>query len=199
MDLGSSRAGPVWPTRIEVPLPVFLSSAGRIVRQFGDRDGSGAMVFGLETEAGRFVVKHGAGRTAGSLESAVRLHARVSHPSIAAVLHAFDTPDGRALIEQWAPGEVLVDDFDEAVSDRDDPASPYQRFLRLPAAEIAEAVRQVLHAHVTVVGAGFVAVDLHDACLVYDFDDGHLTLIDLDEYRPGPYVLAADRQYGSSR
>jgi 8-oxo-dGTP pyrophosphatase MutT (NUDIX family) len=188
-----------WPDRIDVPLDEFLPTVGRVVRQFGDRTDSRATIVGLETDAGRFVVKHAADDEAvGWLESAIRFHAAVSHPSVPPILHHIRTPDGLALVEHWARGEVLVDAFDPAVPGRDDPRSPYRRFLGLPVPEIADAVRQLVHAHEAVTGAGFVAVDLYDGCLLYDFDRRALSLIDLDLYRPGPYVLGMDRQYGSS-
>jgi hypothetical protein len=44
-----------------------------------------------------------------------------------------------------------------------------------------------------------VAVDFYDGCLIYDFAGRAIWLCDLDSYRPGPYVLDRDRQYGSAR
>jgi serine/threonine-protein kinase len=44
-----------------------------------------------------------------------------------------------------------------------------------------------------------VAVDFYDGCLIYDFARRTIRLCDLDSYRPGPYVLDRDRQYGSTR
>lgn len=134
----------------------------------------------------------------GWLESAIRFHASVSHPSIPPVVHWITTPDGLAIVERWATGQVLVDGFDPTVPDRDDPRSPYRRFLSLQAGEIAAAVDQLIDAHVAVAAAGFVAVDLYDGCLTYDFERRLLSLIDLDMYRPGPFLLETDRQYGSS-
>ncbi len=187
-----------WPDRVDVPVEEFLPTVGRVVRRFGDRLDSRTTVVGMETDAGPVVVKHAADdESVGWLESAVRFHAAVAHPSIPPVLHQVRTPEGLAVVETWAPGDVLVDPFDPAVPDRSDPASPYRCFLARPVPEVADAVRQLIHAHVAVTGAGFVAVDLYDGCLVYDFDRGELALIDLDMYRPGPYVLDADRQYGS--
>ncbi len=49
-----------------------------------------------------------------------------------------------------------------------------------------------------VAAAGYVAVDLYDGCVLYDFAAHTLRLIDLDLYRSGPYVLDGDRAYGSS-
>jgi serine/threonine-protein kinase len=187
-----------WPDRVDLPLDEFLASVGRIVRRFGERLDSRTAIVGIETDAGRFVVKYATDdESVGWLESAIRFHAAVSHPSVPPVVHHFSTPDGLAVVERWARGDVLVDAFDPAVPDPKDPQSPYRRFLALPVPEIADALRQLMHAHVAVTGAGFVAVDLYDGCLVYDFDGRELSLIDLDMYCPGPYVLETDRQYGS--
>jgi serine/threonine-protein kinase len=169
------------------------------VRQFGDRLDSRTTILGIETDGGPFVVKHATDdESVGWLESAARFHATVSHPSIPPVVHRITTADGLAIVERWAPGDVLVDGFDPSVPDRDDPRSPYQRFLRLPVWEITDAVRQLIYAHLAIAGAGYVAVDLYDGCLIYDFDHRELSLIDLDMYRRGPFVLESDRQYGSS-
>lgn len=188
-----------WPDRIDLPLEEFLTTGGRVVRRFGGRTDSRSTVLGVEIEDGRFIIKHAVDDEAVAwLESAVRFHSAVSHPVIAGVVHHFRTPDGLALVERWAPGQVLVDHFDPDVPGRDDPRSPYQRFLRLPVAQITDAVGSLIAAHLSVVAAGFVAVDLYDGCLVYDFDACEMSLIDLDMYRPGPFVLEVDRQYGSS-
>lgn len=171
---------------------------GRVVQRFGDRLDSSTTILGIETDAGRFVVKHAADEEPVEvLKSAVRFHGAVSHPAIAPVVHNITTSDGYAIVMRWAPGEVLVDAFDPDVPDPDDPRSPYRRFRSLPVREIADAVRRLIDAHVAVSVAGFVAVDLYDGCVIYDFDSDELSLIDLDMYCPGPYVLAADRQYGS--
>lgn len=42
-----------------------------------------------------------------------------------------------------------------------------------------------------------MAIDVYDGCLLYDFSRLALRLIDLDEYRPGPFVLEDDRLPGS--
>ena len=80
---------------------------------------------------------------------------------------------------------------------RDDERSAYRRFLRLPAPAIVTAIDRLIDVHVAVAAAGFVAVDLYDGCVLYDFDARELRLVDLDHYRPGPYVLDVDRQLGS--
>ncbi|GGX88934.1 hypothetical protein GCM10010358_48710 [Streptomyces minutiscleroticus] len=61
------------------------------------------------------------------------------------------------------------------------------------------ALESVLDAHLAVEEAGSVAVGPYDGCMLYDFDAHRMVLCDLDEYRPGPFVLAADRLPGSRR
>ncbi|HEX2851180.1 MAG TPA: hypothetical protein VHN98_11525 [Acidimicrobiales bacterium] len=187
-----------WPDRLEVPLADFLPTVGRIVRPFGDRVDSRTTIVGIETDSGPLVVKHATDPEAvGWLRSAIRFHDAVSHPVIAPVVHHLTTPDGLATVQPWAAGEVLVDAFDPDVASRNDPASPYRRLLALPVEEVVDVVGQLLDAHVAVAAAGFVAVDLYDGCLLYDFEHRRLSLIDLDMYRPGPFILELDRQYGS--
>ncbi|MBS2532556.1 hypothetical protein KGQ20_07205 [Catenulispora sp. NF23] len=78
---------------------------------------------------------------------------------------------------------------------RRNPATAITRFRALP---IQDALDAVLRAHLAVEAAGLVAVDFYDGRL-YDFQAGVMHLCDLDEYRPGLFVLDADRLPGSTR
>jgi len=72
-----------WPPRIDVPMAEFLATIDRVVRRFGHRVDSRTTIVGIETDAGRFVLKHARDDEAVRwLESAIRFHAAVSHPSI---------------------------------------------------------------------------------------------------------------------
>jgi serine/threonine protein kinase, bacterial len=135
----------------------------------------------------------------GHLESAVRFHAAVRHPAIVTVRGWFTLPSGLALVHDWVPGEVLNDPLVPGGLPRDDPRSAFARFRRLGVAEALAAFSVVLDAHLVVAERGFVAVDFYDGCLIYDFGRRAIRLCDLDSYRPGPYTLDRDRQYGSSR
>ncbi len=69
---------------------------------------------------------------------------------------------------------------------RDDPAEAHHRFKRLPASEIAAALDQVLSLHVALEQAGWVAGDLYDGCLMYDFGAGRIVVMDFESYREAP-------------
>ena len=190
-----------WPEHVDGGLDELLARMGAVVVQdFGDRQDSRATLVGVEADGGgRFVVKHAVDPEAiGWLESGVRFHAAVRHPVIVPFVHRAETRDGVAVVMPWADGVPLVDGYNPAVPGRDEPGSPYRRFLALPADELGDALQQLMDAHVAVAAAGFVAVDLYDGSLLYDFDARALSLVDLEMYRPGPYVLDLDRQYGSS-
>lgn len=100
----------------------------------------------------------------------------------------------RALVYPWIDGSVL----NHATTDDSD-RSGLERFQQLPIAEVEDALSAILEAHLTIVTAGFVAVDLYDGCFLYDFDRSKMWLIDLDEYRLGPFVLEEERLPGSRR
>jgi len=128
----------------------------------------------------------------------------VCHPAIVRpveVLHLDDgglggveVAGGPVLVYPWRDGEVLCRATVEGV-DR----SALARFRRLPVPEVEAALARILDAHIAVAAAGFVAVDLYDGCFLYDTPGRTMWLIDLDEYRPGPFTVDADRLPGSRR
>jgi serine/threonine-protein kinase len=105
------------------------------------------------------------------------------------------------LLYPWVDGETLYHATAErsGPSVRSGPDSPHQRFRRLPVDQIVFAVDAVFAAHVEVARTGFVAVDLYDGCLHYDFARRRMRLIDLDEYRPVPVRVPAVPLPGSTR
>lgn len=190
-----------WPTTTPLQLDELLDSLGcSVIRTFGNRVDSRSVVLGIEAAGGhRYIVKHAVDHAAVAwLQSARRFHADVRHPAIPTVLHQVETAHGFALVEEWGAGEILADGYDDAVLPPDHADSACQRFLRLDVDKIAAAIDQLIDAHIAVVDAGYVAVDLYDGCVLYDFATARLALVDLDHYRPGPYVLDVDRQFGSA-
>ncbi|MDG4807183.1 serine/threonine-protein kinase [Micromonospora sp. WMMD1120] len=160
-----------------------------------DAQDSGCLSYGVESGGHRWFVKKATTPTARlSLDRSIRLHAAVEHAAIVRPERVLDGPDGLTLVYPWHDGNVL-NHATRNGSDR----TALARFQRLPLPEVVAAVDAILDAHVAVTAAGFVAVDLYDGCFLYDFDARRMRLIDLDEYRLGPFVLDADRLPGSRR
>jgi serine/threonine protein kinase, bacterial len=129
------------------------------------------------------------------LRNAVEVARSCDHPALPRLLNVIETPLGPALVYEGALGESVH----VPVSERDDPASAYQRFARLPPARLLGVFDVLIDAHVALAAAGWVAVDLYDGCLIVDFASGSLRVVDLDGYRRGPSVNDMGRMFGSTR
>ncbi|MFE9803002.1 serine/threonine protein kinase [Streptomyces goshikiensis] len=180
-------------------LESFLSGVGTVFRKFDEQD-SGCIAYGLEVAGSRWFVKT-ASKTTGicSLRRAISVHQAVSHSAIVPLVHSFTTDESLALVYPWVSGEVLYHPTRSRHGGRATPGSPMARFRALPITRIEAALESVLSAHLAIEQAGLVAVDLYDGCMLYDFSEHRMALCDLDEYRPGPFTLEADRLPGSSR
>ncbi|MEU0072501.1 serine/threonine protein kinase [Streptomyces sp. NPDC006332] len=183
----------------EVPeLEPHLRDVGEVFRAFRTQD-SGCVSYGVQLPDGtRCFVKEATTDAAHrSLDRAWTFHRSVRHPAIVPQLHRITLRNGRtATVMPWREGESL---YTPSGSGRSRPDSPRSRFRALPIPRVLAALDRVLDAHLAVEAAGQVAVDLYDGSFLYDFQAAELHLIDLDEYRPGPFVLTADRLPGSSR
>ncbi|MFF7726946.1 serine/threonine protein kinase [Streptomyces sp. NPDC008001] len=177
-----------------------LRRVGRIFTAFRDQD-SGCVSYGVRLPDGeRWFVKEavtdGARR---SLERAWAFHRAVRHPAIVPQVHRISVHGSRAVVMPWREGEVLYHSTAHGTTDRTAPGSPMARFRALPLPLVMRAFDRILDAHLAVEDAGHVAVDFYDGSLLYDFAAGTVHLIDLDEYRPGPFVLEEERLPGSRR
>lgn len=168
-----------------------------------DQQDSGCIAWGVEVNGERLLVKYadhdsrdGRGcRAVEALQSAIKFHEAVAHPSIVSLLTHRTLSEGVALIFPWVDGEVLSSP--EWPDRRTNPGSPFSRFLRLTTARKLAALDAIIDAHRAVAAAGYIAVDFYLGCVLYNFNDHRVRLIDFDHYHPGPYVLDADRQLGS--
>ncbi|MEO3772805.1 serine/threonine protein kinase [Micromonospora sp. B9E7] len=160
-----------------------------------DAQDSGCLSYGVEVAGQRWFVKTATTATGrASLDRACAVHAAVRHPVIVHPVRTDRGPAGPTLVYPWYDGRVLNHATVHG-ADR----SGLARFQQLPVPQVDAALDAILDAHLAVSAAGLVAVDLYDGCLLYDFSAGQMRLIDLDEYRPGPFVLDAERLPGSRR
>lgn len=160
-----------------------------------DAQGSGCLSYGVEEAGRRWLVKTATtveGRA--SLDRACAVHAAVRHPAIVRPRWTLHGAAGPTLVYPWYDGSVL----NQATVHGADRGA-LSRFQRLPVPQVEVALDAILDAHLAVSAAGLVAVDLYDGCFLYDFAASRMRLIDLDEYRRGPFVPAADRLPGSRR
>ncbi|GAB3595785.1 serine/threonine protein kinase [Angustibacter peucedani] len=170
-----------------------LAGLGRVFRVVDQQD-SGCVSYGVQVAGERWFVKTATTEAAGrSLANAARVHAAVRHPAVVAPVRELTARGWPALVYPWVDGEVLYPatvgpDGRATTRPRTHPDSPMRRFRALPVEPVRAAVDVVLDAHRPVDAAGLVAVDLYDGCFLYDWQTATMRLVDLDEYRPGPFV-----------
>lgn len=160
-----------------------------------DQQDSGCVSYGIELDDQRVFIKVAVTDAAHeSLGRAIAFHEAVRHPAIVRPIDVVDTRERRQLVYPWVDRAVL-NHATTAGSNR----SGLERFVARDPDEIRAAIEAILEAHLTIAARGFVSVDFYDGCFLYDFDHSRMHLIDLDEYRPGPFAVSAERLPGSTR
>jgi serine/threonine-protein kinase len=187
-------------TQIDVDLGTFLARVGRVFHVF-DLHNSGCTCYGVRAGGRRWFVKHSEDpRGLISLRRAIHVNGLVRHPALPRLHHTFQTPhDGLALVYEWVPGEPLAFGSSTPPEKRRDPSFAPVRFRALPQERVLASLDTIYEVHLRVTEARLIAVDFYDGCLIYDLKGRRTYVYDLDEYRPGPFVLDADRLPGSRR
>ena len=182
----------------------YLAEVGEVFAVFDQQD-SGNVSYGVLVDGARYFAKtagdpqgnhhldHGA-RTA-LLHNAAQLARDVRHPALATFEALVPTSQGPMLVYRWAEGELVG----AHRGHRDDPAGAFQRFRALPVAEIETVLDTLYDLHDHLTALGWVAEDLYDGCLIYDFASRRLTVMDLDTYHRGPFTNDRGRLFGSDR
>ena len=177
----------------------FLAGHGETFAVFSHQD-SGCRSYGVEAGGGRYFLKASVeARAIPSLRRAMVLHGAVRHDAIIPVVGMATTETGLLLAYPWVDGQVLYGAPATGRTKRLDPSGPHARFRALPVSEVIAALDAIFDAHLVIAAAGFIAVDLYDGCLIYDFGAQHIWLRDLDEYRYGPFPVSDERLPGSTR
>lgn len=194
--------------RVTASLREVVAGLGEELARFDSRtQDSGHVSYGVLAADGRrwFVKTSGVdalgadGSTreqrAEALERSVEVTNALTHPALVPVERVIVARDGLALVMAWFAGELLRSPADR----REDPREAGNRFASLPAAEVVAALDEVIDLHARLGEAGWIAGDLYDGCLMYDFATRRIKVMDFECYRRGPYVNTVGRLPGSTR
>lgn len=160
------------------------------------QSGNACSALGIKIKGQRYFVKY-ASQPAGreTLRRVSQLHAQVQNALIWPLLHLADTDTQTLLIYHWCNGLSLY----QAAPARDQHDSRLNLFRRLPLSLRLSFLTQIYLAHLKIAQAGWIMVDFYDGSVLFDAQTQSIHLIDLDEYRPGTFVLEAERLPGSLR
>ncbi|MFI9027713.1 serine/threonine protein kinase [Streptomyces sp. NPDC053560] len=184
----------------EVPaLEPLLARVGEVFAA-GPVHDSGCRTYGVRLPDGeRWCVKEAVTDAAEeSLDRGWAFHRAVRHPVIVPQVHRLRVGARSAVVLPWRDGESLYHRV-PAAGPGQRPGGALARFRALPVARVLAALDAILDAHLAVEQAGYVAVDFYDGAVLYDFATHTPHLVDLDEYRRGPFAVQADRLPGSRR
>ena len=185
----------------------YLDEIGQLFSVFDEHaQDSGNISYGVQVDQQRFFVKSAGDpddprpflsheKRVALLRNAVRLRRSCSHIAIPKLHNVIESLHGPLLVHSWVDGELLHADR----ATRNMPQSALQRFRRLPASEILNALDVIFELHCELAQTGWIAGDFYDGCLIYDFARQDLHVIDLDGYREGPFINGMGRMFGSSR
>lgn len=188
----------------------WLSSIGRVFQVFSQND-SGNISFGVDTGKEKLFIKVAGLETLESvctpqeavenLKAAMEVYEDIRHPALIRLRRHY--PVGNLYVAEfgWAEGECLHDhwnfDYYEA---HPEVVPPARRFKELPVEKRLEACRTLFSFLEETARAGYVAVDLYDASILYDFNRDRTTICDIDLFRKAPLVnTAGEGYYGSER
>jgi len=189
---------PTWPRRSERSAQDWATSLGPVFQRFTEAtQDSGNLAYGVRVGDERYFIKTAGTETSGParlsqrvgwLRDAAAMHSWVQHRALPPLLAVVDTETGPALVYPWLDAVQLRGK--EAI---------LNRFWRRPLAERRAAAEELLTLHAALAEEDYVAVDLYDGCLMYDFAACRLYVIDLDMYRRGAFRNDMGRMYGSGR
>jgi serine/threonine protein kinase, bacterial len=187
----------------------FLARLGKVFCVFDEQD-SGNICFGIDAGSEKLFVKYAGARTieyAGDPEEAVRrlrtampVYEALRHPGLVELRDHFQVNDGYAAVFAWFPGECLHSHWAFTPDEKyHHPDSPSYRHKHLPLEQRLDSLSAIFAFHEHVAAKGYVAIDLYDGSILYDFLQNTTKICDIDLYHELPYVNRMGRMWGSTR
>ena len=186
-----------WPSIVDVEVDDLAHQLGEVFASILDHD-SGCHSYGVTVGCERWFLKGSVTAPAAPLlRNAITVH-RASLTSPSSRCTRWSRRRGDSC---WSTRGSTASRCTRATGalPRQTPTSAHARFHALPVDEVLHALDQVLDAHLAFTAEGFVAGDLYDGTFLYDFARKRMWLVDLDEYRQGPFTVEVDRLPGSDR
>ncbi|MBQ7058890.1 MAG: hypothetical protein IJM83_06275 [Firmicutes bacterium] len=185
------------------------------IRRYGtvfsviDETGSGCICFGVGKGEARFFIKiAGADTIEGEvtpeeavrdLKKAVDLYTVLKHPALIRLIEHYPEDDLYVAVFEWVDGEGLFDHWNFDKYERLGIQSPNERFKALPAEKKIAAAMSILSFFETVAAKGYRACDFYDGSLIYDFEQDHLTICDIDLFLPAPVINETGEDYWGTK
>ncbi|WP_241657131.1 serine/threonine protein kinase [Halobacillus salinus] len=188
----------------------WLKDLGYVFKVFDEQD-SGNICFGVERDGKRKFVKYAGAKpqdylgdakmAVKRLKDAVPLYEELAHRNLIQYLDDFETKEGQVIVFDWFEGECLHPHWAYPPPQKyTHPESPYFKYRHLPLRKRLASFDAILTFHVFMESRGYVAIDLYDGSILYDFETGITKVCDIDFYNKGPVLNTIGEEFwGSTR
>lgn len=187
------------PYRLKAPFDFsFISKYGKVFKIFDSQD-SGNICFGVSNDMNRYFVKFAgaptdracvsANEAVKNLKNTVPIYQDLAHPNLIKLISTEEIGGGFAMVFEWIDSECMGLMY---------PLSR-KKFMQMSLETRKQVFEEILDFHDYVAKQGYVAIDLYDGSVLYDFGNNKTIICDIDFYAKKPYVNEMGRLWGSSR
>ena len=176
-----------------------------------DETGSGCISIGMKDGEKKYFCKiAGANTIEGELspmesiamlKNAVNIYVDLQHPHLIKLIEHYAHGPFYVAVFEWTDGECLYDHWNFSKYAQDPTIqSPGDRFKKLSVEKRLAAVEVLFSFMELTASKGYVAVDLYDGSILYDFDTDRTMICDIDFFKKAPvYNDRGADWFGSKR
>ncbi|SFI11129.1 serine/threonine protein kinase [Lachnospiraceae bacterium NLAE-zl-G231] len=162
-----------------------------------DATGSGCLCIGMENGEKKYFLKIAGADTVYAeivteeaikiLKNAVHMYEELAHPNLVRLVESYAYENLYIGVFEWVDGECLFDFWNfEKYSEDPSLKSPGSRFKELPAEKKLQTAEVLFSFLEKTAEKGYVAVDLYDGSIMYDFVSDRTMICDIDFFRKKP-------------
>lgn len=187
----------------------WLNKYGKVFSVI-DETGSGCISFGIEKDNIKYFFKIAGAKTVEAeiseeesiklLKEAVIKYKEIKHENLIKYIDSFDYKEFFVVIYEYAEGLCLFDHWNFDRYNITKEITPMMKFKMLSVEKRLEVAKKLFSFFETFIAAGYVAVDLYDSSILYNFENDEVTFCDIDLFRklPSRNDLGKD-YYGTKR
>ena len=185
------------PIRLKEPFDLsFITQFGTLFWVL-DTQNSGNLCFGIEKAGKKYFAKFAGAKTINDhdlppedaidrLKASVQKYRDMAHPSLIHLVDALEIGNGFMLLFDWEDGKSIGDQ------------NPLLReqFYSLPIIKRMNVFEEILRFHAHVAKCGYIAIDLNDNSILYNFDTDKIKICDIDFYAKQSYMNGMGSIFG---
>lgn len=187
----------------------WLKKFGTVFRVFDQQD-SGNICFGVKRGSDKLFIKYAGVKTLNydrDINTAVENLKRTSNiykdlkcDQLIKLKESFETDNGYGVVFEWIEGENLHEhwNFDKYPKYAHQ-KSAYYRYKKLPIDKRIKSINEIFKFLLNVEQLGYVAVDLYDGSIMYDFDNHTTKICDIDLFRKKPTINDIGKDFWGSK